>query len=82
MAEYKCKCNDEVIDKSGVTIRHIEGEGVIHDVQCEKCEEYMELANPKSGYASLFPSVTHRHGGRPTTKGTRYIIVSFVKKGD
>jgi len=40
------------------------------------------LANPKSGYASLFPSVTHRHGGRPTTKGTRYIIVSFVKKGD
>jgi hypothetical protein len=39
------------------------------------------LANPKSGYASLFPSVTHRHGGRPTTKGTRYIVVSFVKKG-
>jgi hypothetical protein len=40
------------------------------------------LANPKSGYASLFPSVTHRHGGRPTTKGTRYIIVSFVRKGE
>jgi hypothetical protein len=40
------------------------------------------LANPKSGYASLFPSVTHRHGGRPTTKGKRYIIVSFVRKGD
>ena len=39
------------------------------------------LANPKSGYCSLFPSVTHRHGGRPTTKGKRYIIVSFVKKG-
>ena len=38
------------------------------------------LANPKSGYCTLFPSVTHRHGGRPTTKGTRYIIVSFVKK--
>ena len=40
------------------------------------------LANPKSGYASLFPSVTHRHVGRPTTKGKRYIIVSFVRKGD
>jgi hypothetical protein len=39
------------------------------------------LANPQSGYCSLFPSVTHRHGGRPTTKGKRYIIVSFVKKG-
>jgi len=38
------------------------------------------LANPKSGYCTLFPSVTHRHGGRPTTKGTRYIVVSFVKK--
>ena len=38
------------------------------------------LANPKSGDCTLFPSVTHRHGGRPTTKGTRYIIVSFVKK--
>jgi hypothetical protein len=40
------------------------------------------LANPKSGMCSLFPSVTHRHGGRPTTKGKRYIIVSFVKKGE
>jgi hypothetical protein len=40
------------------------------------------LANPKDGMCSLFPSVTHRHGGRPTTKGKRYIIVSFVKKGE
>ena len=39
------------------------------------------LGNPKSGYCTLFPSVTHRHGGRPTTKGTRYIIVSFVRRG-
>jgi hypothetical protein len=39
------------------------------------------LANPKSGYCVLFPSVTHRHGGRPTTKGKRYIVVSFVRKG-
>ena len=38
------------------------------------------LANPKAGACTLFPSVSHRHGGRPTTKGKRYIIVSFVKK--
>ena len=49
MAEYKCECSDDVVDKSGVTIRYIEGEGVIHDVKCEKCEKYMDLANPKSG---------------------------------
>lgn len=38
------------------------------------------LANPKQGYCSLFPSVTHPHGGRPTTKGVRYIIVSFCRR--
>tara|TARA_R110001583_G_scaffold71475_1_gene201297 strand:- start:54 stop:242 length:189 start_codon:yes stop_codon:yes gene_type:complete len=49
MAEYKCECNDDVVDKSGVTIRVIEGKGVVHDIECEKCGEYMTLANPKSG---------------------------------
>ena len=39
MAEYKCDCNDEVIDKSGVTIKYIEGEGVIHDVKCKGCDK-------------------------------------------
>ena len=53
MADYKCKCNDEVVNKSGVTIKYIEGKGAIHDVQCEKCGEYMELANPKSGIAGF-----------------------------
>ena len=38
------------------------------------------LANPKNGYCTLFPSITHPHGGRPTTQGTRYIIVSFCRR--
>lgn len=38
------------------------------------------LANPKNGYCTLFPCITHPHGGRPTTKGTRYIIVSFCRR--
>lgn len=49
MAEYKCECKDEIVSKSGVTIRHIEGKGVIHDIKCEDCDKYMTLANPKSG---------------------------------
>ena len=53
MAEYKCECNDEVVDKSGVTIRIVEGKGAVHDVICEKCGEYMELANPKTGCPSF-----------------------------
>ena len=38
------------------------------------------LANPKNGYCTLFPGITHPHGGRPTTQGTRYIIVSFCRR--
>tara|TARA_R110000824_G_scaffold101998_1_gene242069 strand:- start:432 stop:620 length:189 start_codon:yes stop_codon:yes gene_type:complete len=49
MADYKCDCNDEVVSKSGVTIRYVEGKGAINDIRCEKCGEYMELANPKVG---------------------------------
>jgi len=49
MAEYKCECSDQILNKSNVTIRYIEGEGVVHDVQCDKCDRYMELANPKEG---------------------------------
>ena len=41
-----------------------------------------KIANPKGGVVSLFPNITHPHGGKPTTKGKRFIIVSFVKKGD
>ena len=53
MAEYKCKCNKEVVNKSGVTIRYIEGKGAVNDIECEKCGEYLELANPKSGAPSF-----------------------------
>ena len=53
MAEYKCDCNDEITEKAGVTIRFIEGKGVVQDIKCEKCGEYMELANPKSGAPSF-----------------------------
>jgi hypothetical protein len=29
---------------------------------------------------SLHPSnITHKHGARPVTEGTRYVIVSFCK---
>jgi hypothetical protein len=53
MAEYKCKCSNKIVDKSGVTIKYIEGSGATHDVKCEDCGEYMTLANPKSGIASF-----------------------------
>ena len=53
MAEYKCKCNDEVVNKSGVTIKFVEGKGAVHDVRCDDCGEYMTLANPKSGVPGL-----------------------------
>lgn len=38
------------------------------------------LGNPKGGYCTLFPCITHPHGGRPTTRGTRYIVVSFCRR--
>jgi len=53
MAEYKCKCSKGTISKSGVTIKYVEGEGAVNDIQCEKCGENMELANPKTGAPSF-----------------------------
>jgi len=53
MADYKCECNENVVSKSGVTIRYVEGKGAINDIECEKCGEYLELANPKSGAPSF-----------------------------
>ena len=49
MAEYKCEVCGDVVEKTGVTIRYIEGKGAINDIQGEECGEYMTLANPKSG---------------------------------
>ena len=42
-----------------------------------------KLIKEKQGYVSIHPSnITHKHGARATTKGTRYIIVSFMKNTD
>ena len=39
-----------------------------------------KLVREKQGYVSIHPgNITHRHGARATTKGIRYIIVSFMK---
>ena len=39
-----------------------------------------KLIKEKQGYVSIHPgNITHKHGARATTKGTRYIIVSFMK---
>tara|TARA_R110000803_G_scaffold68534_1_gene130461 strand:+ start:2541 stop:3914 length:1374 start_codon:yes stop_codon:yes gene_type:complete len=43
--------------------------------------KFKHLANPKEiGAMTLHPSnITHKHGARPVTKGTRYVVVSFCK---
>jgi hypothetical protein len=38
---------------------------------------------PPKGHVSIHPgNITHKHGARPTTGGTRYIIVSFSSFSD
>jgi hypothetical protein len=27
-------------------------------------------------------NITHKHGARPVTEGTRYVVVSFIKNAD
>jgi len=68
MADFKCECNNKVVNKSSVTIRYIEGYGVIPDVKCESCGEYMtsitkERNYTKDGIASL---------GRMNRNGSSY----------
>lgn len=53
MADYKCEACDNVVDKTGVTIRYVEGKGAVNDIQCEECGGDMTLANPKSGAPSF-----------------------------
>ena len=39
-----------------------------------------KLVKNSIGYATIHPgNITHKHGARAVTKGTRYIIVSFMK---
>ena len=42
------------------------------------------IVNPKEiGMATLHPgNITHKHGARPTTSGTRYVVVSFITNSD
>ena len=44
----------------------------------------IKVVNPKEiGMMTLHPSnITHKHGARPVTKGTRYVVVSFCKNKD
>ena len=67
-------------DASSVTVvitlnrRGIDFEGGGTHFIRQKCHAF----SPK-GYATLHPGrVTHQHEGLETTKGTRYIIVSFI----
>jgi len=43
---------------------------------------HKKLAKSKGvGYVTFHPGqITHKHGGMPTNKGTRYIIVSFINE--
>ncbi len=66
MAEYKCDCNDDVVEKTNVTIRFIDGEA-LHDVKCS-CGKYLNLIEKernytKDGIASL---------GRMNKNGSSY----------
>lgn len=57
MPDFKCKCSPgEVVTVSRCTIKYVAGKGIVHDVNCEKCKEYMELANPKNGECAGFSS--------------------------
>ena len=53
MPDYKCECNNEVTNKNNVTIKYIDGHGIIHDIKCDDCGKYMKLANPKVGVAGF-----------------------------
>ncbi len=46
--------------------------------------KYKCNVNPKEyGVMTLHPgNITHKHGARPVTKGTRYVVVSFIKNSD
>ena len=45
--------------------------------------KYKLNVNPKEiGVMTLHPgNITHKHGARPVTEGTRYVVVSFIKGG-
>lgn len=52
MPLYFCPCDDEIINANGVTIRVINGV-CFHDISCEKCGEFLQLSDPKTGCAGF-----------------------------
>ena len=57
MPDFKCKCTPgEIREVSVCTLKFVEGHGWINDVVCEKCLNFMELANPKVGQCAQFTS--------------------------
>ena len=48
MSKYKCPCEKEVKETSGVTIRIIDGQARV-DIKCS-CGKYMDLDAPKRNY--------------------------------
>jgi len=42
-------------------------------------EKQKTIVEPKPGWCTIHPSkLTHRHAGRRVTKGTRYILITFI----
>ena len=51
MAKYKCECGEEK-EANQVSIKFVDDKAR-YDIKCDKCGEYMDLANPKSGAPSF-----------------------------
>ena len=57
MPIFKCHCSpEEEVTVSSCTIKYVAGKGIVHDVNCELCGEFMELAYPKDGECAGFSS--------------------------
>ena len=57
MPDFKCKCQPKKkVTVSTCTIKHVPGKGIVNDVICKNCGEFMELANPKLGECAGFSS--------------------------
>jgi hypothetical protein len=57
MPAFKCECSPgEEITVSSCTIKFVAGKGIVHDVSCKNCKEFMELAYPKDGECAGFSS--------------------------
>ena len=53
MFKFKCKSCGHTQEENQTTIRYVPNRGVVNDIQCTDCKEYMELMNPKQGAPSF-----------------------------